>query len=137
MRAPDERGQITAFMAIFVLTLLAVAGLVIDGGYTLAAKRRAINEAEGAARAGAQALLPGSLRQGEALPDPVRAKAAADAYLLHTGHSGTVDVTVDRVVVTVSFPQKMMILGIGGLASVTVTGRGEARAVRGITEEIP
>lgn len=91
----------------------------------------------GAARAGAQALLPGSLRQGEALPDPVRATAAADAYLLQTGHSGTVDVTVDRVVVTVSFPQKMMILGIGGLASVTVTGRGEARAVRGITEEIP
>lgn len=137
MRTSDDRGQITAFVAVFVIALIAVAGLVIDGGYTLAAKRRAINEAEGAARAGAQALLPGRLRQGDAIPDPVGATEAADAYLRQIGHTGTVEVAGDRVIVTVSFTQPMLILGIGGLAHVTVTGRGEARAARGITEEIP
>lgn len=128
----DERGQVTAFVAVFVVALLAVAGLVVDGGYTLAAKRRAINEAEGAARAGAQALLPASLRQGRAIPDPARATTAARSYLAETGHVGTVDVTGDRVSVTVSFDQPMLILGIGGIGKVTVTGRGEARGVRGV-----
>jgi Flp pilus assembly protein TadG len=133
----DERGQATAFMAIFVVALLAVAGLVIDGGYTLAAKRRAIDEAEGAARAGAQALTPASLRLGSPRPDPIRATAAADAYLGKTGHAGTVEVYGDRVSVTVSFEQPMLILGLGGLGHVTVTGHGEARPVRGLTEEEP
>jgi len=36
------------------------------------------------------------------------------------------------VSVTVSFEQPMLILGIGGIGKVTVTGRGEARGVRGV-----
>jgi Flp pilus assembly protein TadG len=133
----DERGQATAFIAVFVVALLAVVGIVIDGGYTLAAKRRAIDEAEGAARAGAQALTLGSLRLGSPRPDPVRATAAAQDYLAKTGHAGTVEVDDDRVSVTVSFEQPMFVLGLGGLGGVTVTGHGEARPVRGLTEEEP
>jgi hypothetical protein len=41
-------------------------------------------------------------------------------------------VSGDTVTVTVSFRQPMFVLGAGGLFSVTVTGRGTARAVRGI-----
>ena len=44
----DERGQVTAFVVIFMAVLVLFAGLVIDGGYTLAAKRRAMNEAQAA-----------------------------------------------------------------------------------------
>jgi Flp pilus assembly protein TadG len=137
VRLRGERGQATAFMAVFVVALLAVAGIVIDGGYTLAAKRRAIDEAEGAARAGAQALAPASLRLGTPRPDPVRATAAAEEFLAKTGHAGTVEVDGERVSVTVSFEQPMFILGLGGLGRVTVTGHGEARPVRGLTEVEP
>jgi hypothetical protein len=133
----NDRGQVTAYLVVWVLAILVVAGLVIDGGYTLAARRRAINEADAAARAGAQALQPAALRTGDALPDPARAVAAAHAYLARTGHHGSVEVTGDRVLVTVSFDQPMYILGMGGIASITVTGHGDAQPLRGVTTEEP
>jgi Flp pilus assembly protein TadG len=135
MRATGERGQVTAFLAIFVVTLVAVAGLVIDGGYALAAKRRAVNEAEGAARAAAESVTPAGLRQGIAVLDPDRARVAADEYLSKTGHRGTIAIEGQQVSVTVSFEQPLLVLGFGGLGRVTVTGHGEARPVRGLTEE--
>src|SRR6266508_782836 len=92
--ARGARGQVTAFVVIIVLALWLFAGLVIDGGLTLAAKRRAINEAEAAARAGAQAIAIGTFRtSGQVMLDPVGARVAARAYLAATGHPGTVHVT--------------------------------------------
>ena len=134
MRGHDERGQVTAFVVVFAVALIFVAGLVIDGGYLLAAKRRAINEAEGAARAGAAAV--GDYRRaGPVVLDPARSTAAARAYLAQTGHDGEVHVSGDRVMVTVRFTQPLQILGLGGLGAQSVTGRGEARAVRGVGRE--
>ncbi len=52
----DEGGQVTAFVTMFMVALVFVAGLVVDGGRLIAAKRRADNRAEQAARAGAQAV---------------------------------------------------------------------------------
>jgi len=52
----EESGQVTAFVVVFVAALLLMAGLVIDGGLALAAQVRAIDEAQAAARAGAQSL---------------------------------------------------------------------------------
>jgi hypothetical protein len=135
MSATDERGQVTAFLAVFVVALLAVAGLVIDGGYTLAAKRRAMNEAEGAARAAAQAVTAGSLRQGEPVLDSAKATLAAQNYLAKTGHTGTIAIDGQGVSVSVSFAQPMLVLGLGGVGRVTVTGHGQARPVRGLTKE--
>ena len=130
----DERGQVSAFVVVFTLALLFVAGLVLDGGYVLAARRRAINEAEGAARAGAAALAVDSYRQaGPVRLDPYRAEAAARAYLAQTGHAGEVAVDGDRVAVVVGFDQPLQILGLGGLRSQHVSGRAEARAVRGVS----
>ena len=44
----NEDGVITAFVAIFAVALLLVGGLVVDGGSILAARRTAIDEADGA-----------------------------------------------------------------------------------------
>ncbi len=41
-------------------------------------------------------------------------------------------VSGDTVTATVEIDQPLQILGIGGLGQVTVTGRGEARTVRGV-----
>ncbi len=134
----DQQGQITAFVAVFAVTLLFVAGLVLDGGYVLAAKRRAINEAEGAARAGAATLAVGSYRaSGPVNLEPAKAEAAARAYLAQTGHAGDIAVSGDRVMVTVRFDQPLQILGLGGLGAQTVTGRGEAEAQRGVVAAEP
>lgn len=131
----DERGQVTAFVVIITLALFLFAGLVIDGGYALAAKRRANALAEGAARAGAQALDPEILRStGAVVLDPSLASNLASAYLEKEGYRGDVQVFDDRVLVTVHSSQPMLILGMAGLGRVSITGRGEARTVRGVGE---
>ena len=134
----DERGQVTAFVVVFAAALLLFAGLVIDGGLVLAAQRRATNEAEAAARAGAQAVdIPTYRASGEFVLDPTQAAADARAYLAEIGHEGNVSVNGDLVSVIIRLRQPMQILGLGGLRAVTVTGRGEARAERGVRAAEP
>jgi Flp pilus assembly protein TadG len=133
-----EPGQVTAFVVVMVAALLLCVGLVADGGLLLAAKRRASNEAEQAARAGAQAVATDTYRATGVLRlDPARAQAAASAYMAATGHQGTVRVAGDRVAVTVQITQPMQLLGLAGIGSMTVTGRGVARAARGVEEAAP
>ena len=133
-RLREESGQVTAFVVVFAAALLLMAGLVIDGGLALAAKVRAVDEAQAAARAGAQALDLRAYRLSNTVVlDPARAAAAARAYLAATGDSGQVRVAGDRVFVTVSIAQSTQILGLVGLHSLTVTGSGAATAVRGVT----
>jgi len=139
-RAPyhHEQGQVTAFVVTFVAALILMAGLVLDGGLVLAAKRRAANEAEAAARAGAQQVNIGSYRSsGRFALDPARARAAAVTYLAATGDHGTVSVSGDRVAVTVQITQPMQILGVAGIGSQTITGHGVARAERGVQQAQP
>ena len=133
-----ERGQVTAFVVTLAAALILMAGLVLDGGLVLAAKRRAINEAEAAARAGAQQVAVGVYRStGRFVLDPTAARAAALAYLASTGHPGTVSIAADRVTVTVRITQPMQILGVAGVGPATVTGRGVARAERGVRRAEP
>jgi hypothetical protein len=125
---------VTAFVVIFTFALFLLAGLVIDGGLTLAARIQAIDEAQAAARAGAQAVdVPLFRSTGEVVLDSAQAKGDAQSYLAATGHTGTVQVNGDHVAVTVSITQPMQILGIGGIGSLTVTGRGSATAEHGVS----
>jgi len=129
----SERGSVTAFVAGFTVALLAVAGLVADGGFLLAARRQAFDQAEAAARAGAQAIDINALRRhGVVQLDPGQARSDALAYLATTGHQGSVQVTGDTVTVDVTFQRPVTLLGIIGLGTVTVTGDGSADAVRGV-----
>jgi hypothetical protein len=130
----DERGQVTAFIVVMVGALMLVAGLVIDGGLALAAEVRATDEAQSAARAGAQDIDLATYRQsGSVTLDPTAATQAAESYLATTGDSGQVVVAGDLITVTVRVVQPTQILGIVGLHSLTVIGTASATAVRGIT----
>jgi Flp pilus assembly protein TadG len=51
-----ERGSLSLFAVIFTLVVLMLAGLVYDGGLAIAARQRAADVAESAARAGANAV---------------------------------------------------------------------------------
>ena len=134
----NDRGSVTAFVVIMTTALLATAGLVIDGGYALAAHRRAFNEAEAAARAGAQAVDVDALRAtGTVALDPVEAERRALSYLEEIGHTGTVEVEGDIVRVHLTFQHELTMLDAFGLGPMTIDGDGEARAVRGVTEAEP
>src|SRR6202035_3782558 len=97
-RLRDEEGMVTAFVVIFTFALLLLAGLVIDGGLTLATRVQAINEAQAAARAGAQQInLPLLRATGQVALQRDQAAQAAHTYLAATGHTGTVTVHGDQV----------------------------------------
>ena len=61
MVARNDQGQVTVFVVGIFLALIAIAGLVFDGGNVVAAHRRADNEAQGAARAAAQRISDAEL----------------------------------------------------------------------------
>lgn len=138
MKSRNEEGQITLFVVIAVVAMLILAGLVVDGGLVLAARRRAIDEANGAARAGAQALAIQTYRStGDVAIDPVAAEQAAQGFLDASGHSGLVRVQDDRVLVTLTFDQPTALLHLIGIDHIAVSGKGVARSVRGVTTPDP
>lgn len=136
-RINGQRGSVTAFVVVFLAAFVVLAGLVIDGGYVLAGRRVAINEAQSAARAGAGALAVASYRnEGAFEVDVAGAEQAAYSYLDATGHAGMVRVDGDTVEVTVTFRQPVALLGLVGVRDVEVHGVGRARQARGVVEEV-
>ena len=128
----EEAGMVTAFVVIFTLALLVMAGLVLDGGLALAAKVQAIDAAQAAARAGAQAIdIPTYRATGQITLDPGQAVADAQAFLAAAGERGTVTVAGETVDVTVTITQPTQILSVVGVDQLTVTGAGSATAQQG------
>jgi hypothetical protein len=137
-RRPGEAGTVTLMVIIFAVAVVLLAGLVFDGGMILVAKRRAINIAEQAARAGAQEVSVASVRRGGPYRlDPPAARAAALAYLGQAGYSGSARVRGDRVDVEVHWSQPTTILRVGGIGTQAGTVNASARSVHGVTTEEP
>lgn len=130
-RDRDERGAATIFVLLIAVALLVGAGLVIDGGYALAERRKLATQAEQAARVGADALQEASLRDGgEPEVDPARARQAAIGYLNQVG-APRASVTIDGQVVTVRLrgESKTAILSIAGITHIPVAGAGSAESI--------
>ena len=135
-RQDHECGTVTAFVASFAIALLAVGGLVVDGGYILAARQRAFDEADAAARAGAQAIDVDTLRSG-GVPTIVAADAQrrVDEYLRPSGREGVVEVNGDRVTVTITHDQPLVLLNAFGVGPVTIEATGAASAIQAVEDE--
>jgi hypothetical protein len=134
----QDSGQITAFVVVMAAALVLLIGLVLDGGLTLAARERALGEAQEAARAGAQGINLAIYRQnGSLVLAPAEAVADARAYLAHIGATGTASATGTTVTVTVTIVQPMQILSAAGLTAITVHATATAVPERGITGELP
>ena len=77
-----EAGSLSVLMPLLAVLALIVIGFGFDGANVLTAKRRGINVAEQAARAGAGQLDLAALRAGQAYRiDPAKARQAAQQYL--------------------------------------------------------
>ncbi|MEU6546443.1 pilus assembly protein TadG-related protein [Streptomyces sp. NPDC046859] len=132
----DDRGGVTVFVAVCVVALLGIIGVAVDGGSTMRATERADYIAGEAARAGGQAIEAAEAINGTAITvDPQAAAAAAQAYLSSAGATGTVSVSGDgktlEVTVTGSYDTKF--LSAVGISSLSVTGRGTATLLHGVT----
>ena len=114
-------GGISLVFLIFALALLAVFGLVVDGGTKARALDQANQIAYEAARAGLQAMTPVS-----AQIDAVAVDAAAETYLTAHGATGTASVSGQQVSVDVTLTAPTKVLMIIGIDHWTVTGHGTA-----------
>ncbi|WP_416968262.1 pilus assembly protein TadG-related protein [Streptomyces sp. 4F14] len=137
-RPAGDAGQVTPFVVILTAAVVMFAGLLLDGGLALAAKTRALGEAQEAARAGAQALdLTAYRTDGTVRLDPAQARTRARTYLATTNDTGVVTVVGDTVSVTVTVHQATQLLRFIGLDTLTVTATGTAHPVHGITTPDP
>lgn len=137
LRGQAEAGFVSLYVVVIALGLLAMAGLVIDGGNALAAREQAADAAQQASRAGADALSPSSLRGNPAglTATPAAAQAAADRVLAAAGVNGTVTVGVagDSVTVTVVVHKSTTILSAVGVSDISGTATATATALSGTT----
>lgn len=128
----DDRGSamVAAFTLMFALTGGSIIWLTRDVDRAVNAAAEADAVAFQAARAGAQAINPASLRSSHPTLDPTAAatRATQTAATILTANQSVgrvvaVSVDGDRVTVTVAITE----------AGRTVTGRGTARLQAGIT----
>src|SRR5262249_55151271 len=121
--APDGRdsGSLTLLLAVLIIALLALAGLVVDGGRMLNQAAKAYAIAQGAARAGAGMVdRSAAYRSGTFLVDQGQALAAARAYLASTGYVGAVSADGPRQIkVTVTITGRTLVLSLIGIETMT------------------
>ncbi|MFY7069706.1 TadE/TadG family type IV pilus assembly protein [Nocardiopsis changdeensis] len=124
--ARDDRGQVSAFVAVMAVAFIACLGLVYEGGELLQARRQTATLAQEAARVGAQQLDWNTYREGadEVPLDPAAASAAAQAFLSSAGATGTVSVSGDTVTVTCTMSYSFTLVPAG---STTVETTATAR----------
>jgi len=125
-----DDGMTGVAASVMLLAAIAGGGLIFDGGRALAARRDAINNAEAAARAGAQEL-------GFAGLDTTAATDAARDHLLAAGVDPAdirvVSVTGNTVTVTITARRDAVFTDLLGNDTIVVAGTGEATASFGAT----
>ena len=129
-----ECGSVALYMALIAVGLLMMAGLVVDGGAAIAARARAVDVSEQAARAGADALSQSSLRvggPGGLTADPGVARAAAVRVLAAADATGDVQVSGATVTVTARVFRRAAVLSAVGVGDLSQTQTSTAAALYG------
>ena len=98
-RLRDDRGTASAFVVGITITMVVVAGLVVDGGGALNSRMTLADDVEAAAVAGAQATDVLRLRRDSVLVvDPVAAEQRAREVLAGRGYEDIVVTATDESV---------------------------------------
>src|SRR5258708_3786957 len=133
VHAGRDRGSVSLLLAVWVIAILVVIGLAVDGGAKVRATQRADNIAAEAARAAGQAInptlaVPGTKRVLQA----DQAKAAGEAYLAAAGVQGSVTVVNNTEVrVTVTISTNTVMLSVIGINHTTAKGQATAHLMVG------
>ncbi|MGO9560598.1 MAG: hypothetical protein ACLPQS_09020 [Acidimicrobiales bacterium] len=125
-----DEGSIAAFTVLLCAALVALLGLVAEGGQVLADRESAMAEAEQAARTGAAQLSPSTLHLGGIVdvgPEPAQ---AAEYVMAADGHRGVARAAGDVVTATVTpFSVSTPLLALVGIPSVSISAHASAKAV--------
>jgi Flp pilus assembly protein TadG len=135
-RRRSQRGSATVFMLGFAAVLMVGAGLVVDGGLALNKRSQLTDDAEQAARSGANAIDLVALRNpngGVVAVDPDKATAVASDFLSQRGYTN-ISVVVNGNEVTASAEASVdtAILSLIGIDTFTVRGEASATPETGI-----
>ena len=130
-----ERGSLTLMLAALFIALLAMAGIVVDGGAKLNQAEYAASVAQEAARAGAGMVNQAhAYSTGSFAVDRGQALTEARDYIAAAGVQGTVSTAgPDSIRVTVMVTEPTKILSIIGIDTMTSTGSATASLVAGVT----
>lgn len=130
-----ERGTITLMLLVMFVALLALAGIVIDGGAKLDQAENANAIAQEAARAGAGMVNKSkALATGSFTVDQAEALAAAQQYLARAGYQGKALADgPDAIRVTVTVTAPTHVLSIIGIDTMRSTGSATASLATGVT----
>ncbi|WP_029287100.1 pilus assembly protein TadG-related protein [Cellulomonas sp. HZM] len=139
-RVSGDRGAASVFVIGLIFALMVLAGLVVDGGRAVNGRAAALDDAEQAARAGANEIDEGLLRStGQVRIDTADAERSARAFVVARGYAADdVHVTANDRTVTVRVQDEVptALLSLIGVNSFNVTGTATARAAVGIVNEI-
>ena len=133
-RIPD-RGALSLMIVVLFVMLVALAGIVVDGGAKLIADEHAVSLAQEAARAGATTVdVSTAYASGSFVVDQGPALAAARRYLVGAGCDkfsvASEGARAIRVTVTITEPTKF--LSLIGIGSFTSTGTATATLVTSV-----
>lgn len=126
----DEVGGASVLVVLLAVGLMVAAGLVIDGGYALAERRQAMNQAEQAARVASDQLSEAGLRSGVTSVRAGEARSAAQSYLASAGANGSVGISsAGRVTVTVRSDYRPAVLSMVGVPPIGVSATATAVSI--------
>lgn len=134
-----DAGAATVLLLLLIPALFALGGLLIDGGTHLAARQRAADLAEQAARAGADRLDTSRLRAtGIQTLDTAAARTAACRYVRTVEPDATCTAEVlpaasgQQVQVRIRTVTPTVLFGLLGINTLHTDALGSAQAVTGI-----
>ncbi|MGL5857629.1 MAG: Tad domain-containing protein [Angustibacter sp.] len=144
---PDvhEQGAVTVFVVGIAITLMVMAGLVVDGGNAINARQTIADDVEQAARAGASAIDTEVLRSGGIVViDLPQARRRAIDYLTQLGYDPggisfptTLPQGGQQFSVSAQDVVPTDVLPLIGIRQFPVRAVATARAATGITGEVP
>jgi Flp pilus assembly protein TadG len=135
----SEDGQILVLTVVVALALLAILGLVADGGLVLARHRELQGVADAAARVGAAQLDEASYRASNgrtATLNPTQAQAAAGRYLQTVRFSGQANIAASPTRVTIGLSEvvRPIIFSSVGIGPIRLAVHTVARPRTGIAQ---
>jgi Flp pilus assembly protein TadG len=138
-RGAGEDGQILVLTVVVATALLAILGLVADGGLVLARHRELQGLADAAARAGAAQLDEASYRASNgrtATLNPTQAQAAAGRYLrmVRFGGEAAIIATSGEVTIELSEVVRPIIFSSVGIGPIRLAVHTVARPRTGIAQ---
>lgn len=133
--ADRDRGSLTLVLAALFTALLALAGLVIDGGAKLDEAQDAAALAQEAARAGAGLVDQDTAHaSGAFVVDQAAAVSAARQFLAAAGAHGTVRPAGPAgITVSVTLTEPTTVLSLIGISTMSSSGSATASLITGVT----